>query len=39
MQLADRHADLLAVVDLLSPKVPGYIADWSPVPAVLADRP
>ncbi|WP_224388975.1 hypothetical protein [Pseudonocardia sp. ICBG1293] len=37
--LADRHADLLAVADLLSPKLRGHIADRSPVPAVLADRP
>lgn len=39
IQLADRHADLLAVADMLSPKLRSHIADRSPVPEVLAVRP
>ncbi|WP_224404016.1 hypothetical protein [Pseudonocardia sp. ICBG1034] len=39
IQLADRHADLLAVADMLSPKLRGHIADRSPFPEVLAVRP
>ena len=39
LPLAVRHRDLLAVAGLLSPRLRDHIADHSPVPAVLADRP